>query len=416
MRRSPRLASPRSDEDFVASRTPRVFQSLGAQNTKWRHRQDQHGGDIWYCMQTGHVTWTVHQSTMGDDEENYLWTIGEMVRMFVTTKMPLYADPAKHICRFLHYVILLVVLLGMGDFQGKVYLRVRRVKKRSYFHKGHEKNSIHSWLASASASTKEQFEIISPAKESASRESDKQHIDESMGWLSTYFMGPSVQIGTNPSNSKVPLNHDLALPALGDLDLGVVASLPPDLFSEINDIYDGKLINLISKKKGKSVAQERVQVPPKEGSGTFYHHPACVNENRVVDKEEKYPLEKIQPGPSNMGISTEVSNKLDVMPSSLSQVDTSVLQQLPEELRVDILQLLPAHRQPECIRGSTGRLSSILQCTLSESQPLVDASNDGWDDAIRCLCDLLKQYIKLRVETDIEEIYVSFVFLKGNSA
>ncbi|KAG5548214.1 hypothetical protein RHGRI_013795 [Rhododendron griersonianum] len=303
-------------------------------------------------------------------------------------------------------------------------------------------------------------------------EVDKQHIDESMGRLSTDFTGPSVQIGTNPSNSEPPLNHDLALPALGDLDLGVVASLPPDLFSEINDIYDGKLINLISKKKGKSVAQERVQVPLKEGSGTFYHHPTCVNENRVVDKEEKYPLDKIQPGPSNMGISTEVSNKLDLMPSSLSQVDTSVLQQLPEELRVDILQLLPAHRQPECVSdvnldpspkskellglkspenqpsvsgkelwagnppewvtmfkhsnccifqtladmyyrsGSTGRLSSILQCTLSESQPLVDASNDGWDDAIRCLCDFLKQYIKLRVETDIEEIYVCFRLLK----
>ncbi|KAE9448448.1 hypothetical protein C3L33_19639, partial [Rhododendron williamsianum] len=116
-------------------------------------------------------------------------------------------------------------------------------------------------------------------------EVDKQHIDESMGRLSTDFTGPSVQIGTNPSNSEAPLNHDLALPALGDLDLGVVASLPPDLFSEINDIYDGKLINLISKKKGKSVAQERVQVPLKEGSGTFYHHPACVNENRVVDKQ-----------------------------------------------------------------------------------------------------------------------------------
>ncbi|KAF7144242.1 hypothetical protein RHSIM_Rhsim05G0088900 [Rhododendron simsii] len=303
-------------------------------------------------------------------------------------------------------------------------------------------------------------------------EVDKQHIDESMGRLSMDFMGPSVQIGTNPSNSEAPLNHNLALPALGDLDLGVVASLPPDLFSEINDIYDGKLINLISKKKGKSVAQERVQVPLKEGSGTFYHHPACVNENRVVDKEEKYPLDKIQPGPSNVGISTEVSNKLDLMPSSLSQVDTSVLQQLPEELRVDILQLLPAHRQPECVSdvnldpsskskellglkspenqpsvsgkelwagnppewvtmfkhsnccifrtladmyyrsGSTGRLSSILQCTLSESQPLVDATNDGWDDAICCLCDLLKQYIKLRVETDIEEIYVSFRLLK----
>ncbi|KAI8555392.1 hypothetical protein RHMOL_Rhmol05G0171100 [Rhododendron molle] len=202
-----------------------------------------------------------------------------------------------------------------------------------------------------------------------------------MGRLSTDCMGPSVQIGTNPSNFDVPLNHDLALPALGDLNLGVVASLPADLFSKINDIYDGKLINLISKKKGKSVAQERVQVPPKEGSGTFYHHPACVNENRVVDKEEKYPLDKIQPGPSNMGISTEVSNKLNVMPSSLSQVDTSVLQQLPEELRVNILQLLPAHRQPECVSDinldPSSKSKELFGLKSPENQPSV-SSEELW--------------------------------------
>ena len=164
------------------------------------------------------------------------------------------------------------------------------------------------------------------------------------------------------------------------------------------------------------------------------------------------------------------------MPSSLSQVDISVLQQLPEELRVDILEVLPAHRRPECTSdaalgptskseespclkcpdnrlgsmnsvsrnelwvgnppewvekfkdsncsilkfladmyyrsGSRGRLSSILQCTLSESELHSDASNDGWDDAIGCLCDLLKQYIKLQIETDIEEIYVCFRLLR----
>ncbi|KAG5548212.1 hypothetical protein RHGRI_013793 [Rhododendron griersonianum] len=312
-----------------------------------------------------------------------------------------------------------IVLSAPSDLSS-IYLNFKLVFDLRFT--GNERNSIRSWLSSASASTKEQLEISSPVKESASREIDEQHIDESMGQLSSDFMGPSVQIGTNPSNYESPLNHNLTLPALGDLDLGVVASLPPDLFSEINDIYDGKLMNLISKRKGKSVAQERVQVPLKEGSGTFYHHPACVNENRVVDKEEKYPLDKIQPGPSNMGISTEVSNKLDLMPSSLSQVDTSVLQQLPEELRVDILQLLPAHRQPECVSDvildPSSKSKELLGLKSPENQPSVSGKElwagnpPEWDDAIRCLCDLLKQYIKLRVETDIEEIYVSLRLLK----
>ncbi|XP_028095959.1 DNA repair protein REV1 isoform X2 [Camellia sinensis] len=303
-------------------------------------------------------------------------------------------------------------------------------------------------------------------------------------------VSPSIQIGTNPSNAEAPVNQDLALPPLDDLDLGVIEGLPPDLFSEINDMYDGKLINLISKKKGKNVDasnslctmhQERVQVAINEGKGPFWLDPACVNESPVEDKEENCPVENNQgepasEGPSNSVFFTSVPNKIDLMPSSLSQVDISVLQQLPEELRVDILEVLPAHRRPECTSdaalgptskseespclkcpenrlgsmnsvsrnelwvgnppewvekfkdsncsilkfladmyyrsGSRGRLSSILQCTLSESELHSDASNDGWDDAIGCLCDLLKQYIKRQIETDIEEIYVCFRLLR----
>ncbi|KAM1002919.1 hypothetical protein ACFX2I_003312 [Malus domestica] len=55
--------------------------------------------------------------------------------------------------------------------------------------------------------------------------------------------------------------------------------------------------------------------------------------------------------PSSVGgycyvvVSTSGLGNTDIMPSSLSQVDTSVLQQLPQELRVDILGQLPAHRK-----------------------------------------------------------------------
>ncbi|GAB4852854.1 hypothetical protein Ancab_017051 [Ancistrocladus abbreviatus] len=125
-----------------------------------------------------------------------------------------------------------------------------------------------------------------------------------------------------------------------------------------------------------------------------------------------------------------------VMPSSPSQVDMSVLQELPEELRADIVGLLPAHTRPSCrsdspkvtpetLRewlnldhsratepalehklwagspphwvdrfklshrlisnilaemyfrsGSTGKLSSILQCLVSQPQ-LLAASDEG---------------------------------------
>ncbi|CAL5358073.1 unnamed protein product [Camellia sinensis] len=377
--------------------------------------------------------------------------------------------------------------IDVKDIRG-VGLQVSKLESVDPAKQGHERNSIRSWLASASSSTKEHSKIGFPAKESASRDTKKQSIDVNPGQMCT--VSPSIQIGTNPSNAEAPINQDLALPPLGDLDLGVIEGLPPDLFSEINDMYDGKLINLISKKKGKNVDasnslctmhQERVQVAINEGKGPFWLDPACVNESPVEDKEENCPVENNQgepasEGPSNSVFFTSVPNKIDLMPSSLSQVDISVLQQLPEELRVDILEVLPAHRRPECTSdaalgptskseespclkcpenrlgsmnsvsrnelwvgnppewvekfkdsncsilkfladmyyrsGSRGRLSSILQCTLSESELHSDASNDGWDDAIGCLCDLLKQYIKLQIETDIEEIYVCFRLLR----
>lgn len=163
----------------------------------------------------------------------------------------------------------------------------------------------------------------------------------------------------------------------------------------------------------------------------------------------------------------------NVMPTSLSQVDVSVLEQLPEEMKLNILELLPAHRGNErtdmsprkpsprepyhvdytgnqhgssdsvlhdelfigdpprwvdrfklssCVilniiadmyfkSGSTGLLSSILQQTMSDYRFTL-SSTDGLYDAISCLTELLKQYIKLKIEMDIEEIYSCFRLLK----
>lgn len=165
------------------------------------------------------------------------------------------------------------------------------------------------------------------------------------------------------------------------------------------------------------------------------------------------------------------------MPSSLSQVDTKVLQQLPEELRVDIIEQLPAHRRqefsinaalsyfgehpPESLpnsptgnfwestdsvlkcnlwignppkwvvefkdskymilkilanmyykSGCSGNLSSILRHTILESQHFLDINFEGWDEALCCFCELLKQYIELKIEFDIEEIYFCFCLLR----
>lgn len=163
------------------------------------------------------------------------------------------------------------------------------------------------------------------------------------------------------------------------------------------------------------------------------------------------------------------------MPSSLSQVDSTVLQQLPEELRVDILEQIPAHRRQEFSlknglgsfgehplesfgkrttdnhvestsvlkcnlwigsppkwvnefkeskfvilkilanmyykSGSSGNLSSILRHIILDSQHLLDADYDCFNEVLFCLCELLKQYIELKIGLDIEEIYICFRLL-----
>ncbi|GFY95013.1 DNA-directed DNA polymerase [Actinidia rufa] len=283
----------------------------------------------------------------------------------------------------------------------------------------------------------------------------------------------SIQTGTNLSNAEAPLDQHSALPPIGKSVDG----------ASLGTVQGNVSLTLLVQEQ----LLHSVLVPnshlgfihlasKNEGTRPFPLDSASENEHPVADKEEKYPVEKIQTvvvseaGPSDAVISVAIPNKID--PLSLSQVDISVLEQLPEELRVDILEQLPAHRRPGCAAdvtlnptskskeslslkcpenqpahsrkelwvgnppewvgkfkdsncwilkiladvyyrsGSMGLLSSILQCILSEFQLLMDASNDGWEDAISCLSDLLEQYIKLRIETDIEEIYVCFRLLR----
>lgn len=164
----------------------------------------------------------------------------------------------------------------------------------------------------------------------------------------------------------------------------------------------------------------------------------------------------------------------DLMPSSLSQVDVSVLQELPEELRADVLGAFIAHRRQQSssdapmvtfkkqdeepigikdaenkigfsnsplwfgnppiwvynfkvsgncslekiseiydkVAQSRPMLSSVLQHAISEIGSLNDENGNDLDKSVYGVCELLKQYIQLKVEGDIEEIYLCFRLLK----
>lgn len=168
--------------------------------------------------------------------------------------------------------------------------------------------------------------------------------------------------------------------------------------------------------------------------------------------------------------------KDDLLPSSLTQVDASVLRQLPEDLKAVILEQLPAHRTQEfCSSTAVAPLSEIHQESLgikiSESYPgssdhvlndslwagnpplwidkfkvssclmlkklaemyyksglastfsfvlhqiisefhELDLANQISDETVNIMCELLKQYTKVTIERDIEEIHICFRLLK----
>ncbi|GMH02833.1 hypothetical protein Nepgr_004672 [Nepenthes gracilis] len=342
-------------------------------------------------------------------------------------------------------------------------LQVTKLENVDYSKQGNERNILTSWLASASVNSKKQHNIHGPAELMADG-------------------GKSCSI-----SGEIFLDEVSELPSLHDLDISVLENLPPELFSEVNAMYAGKLIDFVSAKKANTVdfngsvcstLQEGVEggiLKEEEDGASCRSHFTNVNEK---DEDRCHNDEEIQEASaSRVGSAAVVSSVLgmeecDLMPSSLSQVDISVLQNLPEELRADIVGLLPAHRRPNCLLDSTnfslkkegertimghsaelghaskvnlwdgnpphwvdefrlshclllnilaemyvrsvstGQLSSILQCFISQCQLVVVASDAEMDEATNSLCELVKQYITLKIETDIEEIYLCFCLLK----
>ncbi|XP_071726230.1 DNA repair protein REV1-like isoform X2 [Rutidosis leptorrhynchoides] len=318
-----------------------------------------------------------------------------------------------------------------------VGLHVTKLENADNIKPGNERSSIRSWLVSSSFREKDnedtKVEQISDIHESSRKNST---------------------VGATLSNRETSHNSDVPVPVppLSDLDSDVLESLPADILSEINDLYGGKLKTFMSKKHNKS-----------ESSG-----------GGVVGTSSIFP------GAGGM------QDNVGVMPSSLSQIDASVLEQLPEEIRDDILGglLVPAHttnlqtpppppqrlnhvqvesepmdddddsssnhlwigRPPEWVNKFKFSGSQILRflsdtynnsglekrgrstsCDLSwvllkaVSAPEIsiggtttaESSSSAHDDTIiNFLCDLFKQYIQLKLESDLEEIHTCFRLLR----
>lgn len=374
--------------------------------------------------------------------------------------------------------------VDVKDIRG-VGLQVSRLESVDTSKQVLERNSLKSWLMSASASSEERCDVSSIAKDRVGTDTEGKSMGGNSGVLCTDPVGNSVLRTNNTSNGDGCSNQILSIPQLCHLDMGVVESLPSELQSELNEMYGGKLVDLIAKSKGQGENStgslcfhppELSKVAIEEAERSHNSDPISLSRTAVEMMGKQHILEELQTVPdsgtgfNSNAISIQALDNNDLMPSSLSQVDTSVLQQLPEELRADLFESLPAHRRQEistlgpnrdnlhhplCINQpestdsgltnnlwignpplwvdkfkvsnllmlrffadmyykskSAENLSSILQCTIAESLHPLDAKCDAWNEAVHSFNELLMEYIKLKIVVDIEEIYVCFRLLR----
>ncbi|KAJ0262690.1 DNA repair protein REV1 [Hirschfeldia incana] len=274
---------------------------------------------------------------------------------------------------------------------------------------------------------------------------------------------PSVQSGDTNSS----------LPPMCHLDMEVLENLPPDVLSELDGTYGGKLYELIEKKRGKrKINSDSPHVSLDGNNGSSSVSVKIHGSSTSGEKEHEEPHPSIGISPNERDIETT-----DLMPLSFSQVDVSVLQELP----ADVLGAFTSHQKEQsssetpmetCTKqdkeptyindaeNATGfpssylwfgnpplwvenfkvsgnctlekmseiyckvlaqsrppmLLSTVLQRTISEVGSFQDASANDLDKTVDDVCEFLKEYIELKVEGDIEEIYICFRFLKRLAA
>ncbi|XP_041989924.1 DNA repair protein REV1-like isoform X2 [Salvia splendens] len=362
--------------------------------------------------------------------------------------------------------------IDVGDIRG-VGLQVSKLEGAGDSKRGNKRNSILSWVSSTSAKEQNQNPI-----------SDLPKCGESDAWRTTdgvlrqpgsSMKGSSIEMQAGLSSSETGIHNSTGIPPLQDLDVAVIESLPPEVVSEINEMYGGKLLGFISASKNKIIDTNINDASTKSCEGVAVEDMGSVSEAHLLESNivatDKILRDIVMGVSKVMGCDKEevpdfaapaTFSRKDIMPSSLSQVDSSVLQELPEEFRKDIIEHLGHHQRAEFVKGaindvsdkqtkveasdlsglwvgnppkwvkkfqisncglltifaeiylsgSGGCLSSLLQCLMSRIFVLTGVGTDGFGNAVGWLHELFKQYIDLKITTDVEEIYVCICLLR----
>ncbi|KAL1557925.1 DNA repair protein REV1-like isoform X4 [Salvia divinorum] len=348
--------------------------------------------------------------------------------------------------------------IDVGDIRG-VGLQVSKLEGAGDSKRGNKRNSILSWVSSTSAKEQNQNLI-----------SDLPKCGESEAWRPTdgvlrqpasSMKGSSIEMR---AGSETGIYNSTGIPPLQDLDVAVIESLPPEVVSEINEMYGGKLLGFISASKNKIINTNIHDASTKSCEGVAVEDMGSLSRAHLLESNT-VATDKV------MGCDKEEDldfaapatfSRKDIMPSSLSQVDSSVFQELPEEFRKDIIEHLGHHQGAEFLKGafsdvsdkqteveasdlsglwvgnppkwvekfqisncglltifaeiylsgSGGCLSSLLQCLMSRIFVFTGASTDGFGNAGSWLHELFKQYIDIKITTDVEEIYLCICLLR----
>ncbi|KAK8456031.1 hypothetical protein SEVIR_4G264900v4 [Setaria viridis] len=364
-------------------------------------------------------------------------------------------------------------------------------------------NMLESWLASPAAKLKKRRDEM-PGNVDVAGTSVQQDLRRS---------GP-LSIGATSQSSERNLRsdrstgvHNVELPPLSQLDLEVLKNLPPEIMSEMNDMYKGELqglLDTLNSDKGKessskslslpAVTQNSVPAGDAKLQGYRDHKDSMHLEEDTKVKSDKQLSEVKAANDASCSRACELVEKtkcvtqLDLMPDSLSQADFAVLQELPEDVKADLFSALPLHRpgDPTCstsnvseskppnVGGAENRslndggaenrslndggaddprdrsifvppgsfqkwieqfrvssclilnviaeqhtdsicsrpLSAVLEPLASFLSLCPDSGSEEWNETLSCLSELLRQYIQLKVETDIEELYKCFCLMK----
>ncbi|XP_017971803.1 PREDICTED: DNA repair protein REV1 isoform X4 [Theobroma cacao] len=172
--------------------------------------------------------------------------------------------------------------VDVKDIRG-VGLQVSRLESVDTSKQVLERNSLKSWLMSASASSEERCDVSSIAKDRVGTDTEGKSMGGNSGVLCTDPVGNSVLRTNNTSNGDGCSNQILSIPQLCHLDMGVVESLPSELQSELNEMYGGKLVDLIAKSKGQG----------ENSTGSLCFHPPELSKVAIEEAERSHNSDPI---------------------------------------------------------------------------------------------------------------------------